>query len=93
MKDIIYDKTNKKIFANGDLVIGESDSQHMELLLICQPGSFKEFPNTGVGAASYLEDEDPSAFLSEVRNQFTNDGITVNKIEFLNSKLRIDANY
>lgn len=93
MKDFIYDKTTKNIFASGDLRTGESDEQHKELLIVCQPGAFKEFPSTCVGAASYLEDEDPAGLVSEVRNQFAADGMTVNEIQFETNKLRVDANY
>jgi hypothetical protein len=93
LKDIIYDKATKKIFADGDLRTGESDEQHKELLIICEPGSFKEFPNTCVGAFGYLEGEDSSSLLRELRNQFTNDGMTVKQLQFRDNKLRHDASY
>lgn len=93
MKDIIYDKTTKKIFAAGDLRTGDSELQHQELLIVCEPGSFKEFPNTCVGAFGYLEDNDPAGFLREVRNQFVNDGMTVKSIGFENNRLKYNASY
>jgi hypothetical protein len=93
MKDFLYNKTTKKIFSGGDLITGISDEQHKELLIMCAPGSFKEFPATCVGAASYLEAEDPAAFLREVRTQYTADGMRVNEIRFEGNKLKVNASY
>jgi hypothetical protein len=93
MKDLLLNFTNKTIFANGDIKTGESDQQHQNLLIVCAKGSFKEFPATCVGANEFLENEDAAGFLREVRTQFTNDGMTVNKIVFEDNKLKVDANY
>lgn len=93
MKDIVYDKTTKKIFANGDLRTGDSELQHQELLIVCEPGSFKEFPATCVGAFGYLEDNDPGGFLREVRSQFLADGMKVKSITLENNRLKYDASY
>jgi hypothetical protein len=94
MKDFLLDaETGDLKIENGDLVVGTSDQQHQRLLLLCDKGSFKEFPSTGVGASNFLEGEDPADFLREVRTQFTADGMTVRKIAFENNKLKIDARY
>jgi hypothetical protein len=94
MKDFLIDsETGDLAFANGDIKTGESDQQHQRLLLMTGKGAWKEFPATGVGAASFLEAEDPAGFLREVKAQFTADGMRVKKIVFENNKLRIDANY
>lgn len=94
MKDLLLDTESGDIATkDGDFVIGTSDQQHQRLLLLTQKGSWKESPTTGVGAASFLEAEDPATFLREVRTQFNADGMTVNKIAFEQNKLRVDANY
>jgi len=94
MKDFLLDtETNDIAFKDGDLAFGEADQQNQMLLLVCEKGSFKEFPSTCVGASSYLEAEDPASFLREVRTQFTADGMTVRKIGFENNKLKVDASY
>jgi hypothetical protein len=94
MKDFLLDTESGDLATkDGDLAVGTSDQQHQRLLLLTQKGSWKEFPATGVGAASFLEAEDPAAFLREVRSQFTGDGMTVSAIGFDNNKLRVDANY
>jgi hypothetical protein len=93
MKDIVFDFQNKTMFANGDIRTGESDDQNKRLLLLCEKGSFKEFPTICVGAASYLEGEDNATFLREVRTQFQGDGMTVNKILIEEGKIKVDAKY
>jgi hypothetical protein len=93
MKDFLIDKEDGTLFENGDIRTGESNRQHMDHLLACAKGSFKEFPATCVGAADFLESEDEAALLREIRTQFTADGITVNRILVENGKIKIDANY
>lgn len=93
MIDVLLDFENKTMFANGDIRTGECDEQNKRLLLMSEKGSWKEFPATGVGAASFLEAEDPAAFLREVRTQFTADGMEVNKVVFDGNKLQVDAEY
>ncbi len=93
MRDFILDFENKTLFANGDIRTGECDRQNQRLLLTSEKGAWKEFPATGVGAASFLEAEDGAAFLREVRSQFTADGMTVNQIFFEGNKLKFDAHY
>jgi len=93
VKDFLLDSNGDLSFENGDIKCGTSDNQHKQLLLICDKGSFKEFPATCVGAANYLESEDSAALLREVRTQFTSDGMTVTKITIDGEKLNIDAKY
>jgi hypothetical protein len=93
MTDILLNSDLDVAIRNGDLVLGESTSQQQQLLLITEKGSWKENPTVGIGAASYLEDEDPAGLLREIKLQFSQDGMAVNKIAFGNSKIEIDANY
>jgi hypothetical protein len=93
MKDFLIDEDGDLAFENGDLKTGDSDRQNQGLLIECEKGSFKEFPTTGVGAATFLEDEDLAGLLRETRRQFIEDGMTVNKIFIQDGKLMIDAEY
>ena len=93
MKDLLYNFDDGTIFKNGDLNVGECDQQNQQLLLVCEKGSFKEFPATCVGVQTYLESEDLSGLLREVVTQFTGDGMKVNAAVIANGKLDIDANY
>jgi hypothetical protein len=94
MNDFIVDTaTLDLVIENGDLKTGPADRQHQALLLTLDKGSFKENPAVGVGAAKYIEAEDPASFLREVRTQFTSDGMDVQEVGFTGNKLTITAPY
>jgi len=93
MNDFLIDDNTDLQIANGDLVVGLSDEQHQELLLICEKGSFKENVMVGVGATNYIEDEDQSNLLTEIRRQFLADGMMIKTLSVSNNKLIIDAGY
>lgn len=94
MTDILLDtETGALAIASGDFKMGESDRQHQKLLLITDKGAWKEFPTAGVGAANYLEAENPADLIKEVRQQFAADGMKVSGIAVENGKLKIDASY
>jgi hypothetical protein len=80
MIDILHDSTGDLIIANNDLVIGTSDVQHQNDLLLTEKGSIKQFPDAGVGAASFLESEDGAGLLREIGLQFTGDGMDVKEL-------------
>lgn len=93
MKDLKKDINGDLEIANNDLVIGDSDDQHREDLLLCEKGSIKQFPDTGVGAYKFLESEDQSALLREISLQFSADGMNVKTVAVQNGKIVIDAAY
>ena len=76
----------------GDLVIGDSTRQHQLDLLYANEGDYKEFPVTGVGIDSFLNDNDKTDMIRKIRQQFTLDTMKVVKIT-AGSNLNIDANY
>lgn len=94
MNDIKLDENLVPLFANGDFVIGDTDKQNQDVLLVSEKGSFKENPDVGVGLFSFLEAENPIDMMSEIRRQFTNDGMTINQLQYTSDgKLIIDAKY
>lgn len=95
MIDLLLDATSNDLLidAAGNCKIGNSDQQHQALLLLIDKGGLKENPDAGVGAFKYLESEQTDAFLREIRIQFSDDGMLINKIAFENNKLSIDAPY
>ena len=52
-KDLITDAYGDLIFVNGDIKIDESDTQHVEHILIADRGQFRQFPLIGVGISRY----------------------------------------
>lgn len=93
MNDIILIDNDLKI-ADGDLVVGNSDEQHQELLIVCSKGDFKEKPTVCVGSYEFLKDEDISGLLAEIKKEFERDGLQVNALaQGADGKLMIDAHY
>ena len=76
MNDFLIDSTGDLIIQDGDLVIGESDDQQKEILLVSEKGSFKENPAVGVGLQDFLE-ADGADLLGEMRRQFIADGMVI----------------
>lgn len=94
MIDILKDDTGDLRIKNDDIVLGLSDQQHQEDLILDDKGSIKEFPDAGVGAIKFLEAEDPASFLREINTQFAADGMDVKRIGFdATGKLNIEAPY
>lgn len=94
MNDILLNpETMDLMIENGDLVVGNSDTQHQALLLLIEKGELKQFPTAGVGSIKYLEAEDNAALFREIRNEFTADGMQVNAVTMGLNGLTIDAFY
>jgi hypothetical protein len=79
-KDILLNDDFDLRTTNGDLVIGESTNQHKSLLILSRKGSWKESPLTGVGAVTYLQDDDLEGLQAETRKEFLKDGLAVEKL-------------
>jgi hypothetical protein len=76
--DIQLDDTGDLLFANGDLLIGRSDEQHIKDTINAFPGWWKEFPADGVGIMAYLKSSGQQQTLARsVRLQLQADGYTV----------------
>ena len=91
-RDILFN--DDLLLQDGDFVIGESTYQHQRFLLLAEKGEFKATPKTGVGSRKFLETQNPNDFAREVRQEFTSDGMIVNKIKIEeNLEINIDAQY
>jgi len=94
MKDLTVidmESETPALFTNGDLNVGECAAQNKFLMLLCEPGAFKEFPDAGVGAASYLEDDNAEALMRDIRLQFAADGMPVKEVKSKDGKLMING--
>lgn len=93
-QDILLDENLDLLIIDGDFVIGESTSQHQKLLILSDKCEFKDVPMRGVGARRYLEDDTPDNLAREIRQEFSIDGMTVNKIQIAaDLTIQVDANY
>lgn len=94
MNDYLRDyETGRMLVRNGDFVVGDATKQHQRSLIVNHKGEYKQHLMTGVGAADYLDDENPDELIREVRKQLVQDGQTVNDIVITNKGLGVDANY
>ncbi|MNE49225.1 hypothetical protein D3C80_1437280 [compost metagenome] len=93
-QDILLDENLDLLIVDGDFVIGESTAQHQKLLILSDKCEFKDVPMRGVGARRYLEDNSPDNLAREIRQEFSIDGMTVNKIQIApDLTIQVDANY
>ena len=92
MQDLNY--TDDLNMANGDFLIKESDSQHVQHILKANKGDFKMNPELGVGIENMLNSEEATSFLIETKKNLEYDGMKVQNIEFTEQEtLKINANY
>jgi hypothetical protein len=55
MNDVLLDNDMDLAINAGDFVVGDSEEQHQQLILIASQGSFRESPLTGVNIASFIK--------------------------------------
>ena len=94
MIDILLDSTTGDLLLNGgDIAYGESTLQHQRDILIARAGDYRYAPTVGVGVKDYVNDDDAETLLRSITQQFTADGMRVNRVAFANKKISIDASY
>ena len=94
MNDYLRDETTgAMLIRNGDFVVGDATKQHQRSLIMNHKGEYKQYPETGVGIANYLDDENPDDMMREVRRQLVQDDLTVEQMRVTATGLQIDAHY
>lgn len=94
MDDILLDTDTLDLqIVAGDFVVGDATEQNQHLLLLSNKGDYKQHPKVGVGINGFLLDEEQQDMMREIRSQFENDGMKVNKLVYADGKLKIDAPY
>lgn len=79
---------NDYTFTNGDFVIKDSDTQHIQDLVFENVGAYKQFPLVGVGIIKYLNSSGAMLNLKrQIQIQLQADGYRVNNITFTNNDL------
>jgi hypothetical protein len=92
-QDLLFTPNGDLDLGSNDLRYGESTDQHQRDILLARKGDYKMAPTVGVGVLDYLLDHTPDEMQRDIRQQFYQDGMTVNKITFLNGLLTLDAPY
>jgi hypothetical protein len=93
MIDYLNDENDDLMISGGDFVRGESNRQQQRKLLLAEPGEYKQAPTATVGLAGYLNDDDPSELLRDIRLKFSADGMKVQQLGFVGSELKVIADY
>lgn len=76
-QDIAVDANHDLLILAGDFVIAPCTATHLYRLAVCEPGSFKQYPTVGAGAARYIDDDDPNGLLRAITIQCAQDGATL----------------
>ncbi|MGN7787424.1 hypothetical protein ACTJIJ_23020 [Niabella sp. 22666] len=92
-RDLLYGEDGDLIIENNDLVIGLSDYQHVELLLKCEAGEFKESPLVGVGINKYINGKMDGQLYRLINLQLEADGFKTLSVEMKGEQISIDGNY
>jgi hypothetical protein len=81
VKDIILNDSGDLSFENGDFKIGDSDQQHVILLINTYAGAWKQNPTCGVGIMQYLCSSGQGATLRRsIEVQLKADGYNVGDV-------------
>lgn len=90
--DMLLDNDNDLRVENGDLVIGESEAQHIDHLLVANKGEYKQHPLTGAGLPTMLKSGNRKGGIHrEVKLQMEADGYGVKTLKVDWPEINIDA--
>ncbi|NNV54521.1 hypothetical protein [Limnovirga soli] len=89
--DFLLDEAGDLLIENGDFVFGESDMQHIQLILALEPGELKESPLTGVGIKKQINGSFDGAVRREIKLQLEADGYSTTNLVITPENITIDA--
>jgi hypothetical protein len=78
---------------NGSTQIGNVEPQNQALIVLSNPGEWKQHPELGVGIESWILDDNPGNLRSEVKRHLRSDDFVVDRVSLENGELAISANY
>ena len=90
---MVQDESSDPEEKDFHLVIGDCSQQHQHLILITQPGEWKDAPALGLGLENWLNNERPGSLEVATKRQLDAHGFTVNQVTIQNGELLIDAYY
>lgn len=93
MKDLLLDEYSDLKITNGDIVIGESTNQNVELLFISTPGDWKEHLETGIAIARASNGNIDRFLDRTIRVQMQADGYKIKKLAITETGVSIDGSY
>jgi hypothetical protein len=78
---------------NGSTRIGDVQPQNQALIVVSNPGEWKQHPEMGVGIESWVLDDNPGNLRAEVKRHLKSDDFKVDRVTLENGELRIGAKY
>ncbi len=88
--DIRRDTTGKIV---QGMVLEETTPQNQTMILVANPGEFKEHPAWGVGLGNIINDHDLAAWRRKIREQIEADGQRITTLELTEKGLKLEAQY
>jgi hypothetical protein len=79
-QDILLDVTGDLAIANGDFLVGESDAQHVELVLSTNPNDWKANPTTGAALVKTIGGNITGFAKRNIQLQLEADGYALDKL-------------
>jgi len=92
--DVALGSDGDLLIVSGDLASVESTAAHQTSLILDGPGDYKQNPNIGVDAFSYINDDGPPGdLIRAITMQFALDGMNVKSVTLNNGVINSDAYY
>ncbi len=93
--DILLDDDFDLKIKNGDLVIGESTSQHVLLLLASEQGSWRRAPFVGANFSKNINTNNLSttSVIADTKKALEIDGVRVSKLEIVPQGIAFEGEY
>lgn len=97
-KDFITDDTGDLIIKDGDFVVDHSDQQHVEDLLVANPGEYKQHPWLGIAIQNFIKGSKDARTREQIEKrvklQLKSDGAENIKVKLMDfDNIKIDAEY
>ena len=73
------------MIADGDLVVGESDTQHIKHIILTNPGDWKKDPETGGAIRRQINRIDNKIYRRKLKIQLEADGWNLNQVKIENN--------
>lgn len=81
------------VLEDGDMAIGDTLGQNMQLIVASPKGDWKQHPDVGAGAYEMVNEEDSVAWKNELHEQLRGDGMEVGQMRMNDNRLVITAKY
>lgn len=91
MNDFLYDAYHDLLIDRGDWLVGDSNDQHIQLLLTSMPGEWKENPEVGVGLSLSQHGAIDGFIKRNIAVQLEADGFKLENLQITDKGISIDA--